>query len=90
MGRIKSGSDNITHILTEREINYLKILNLALSYNTMKDKIISGFLYFVCHSRFGYEEDKNLIFEINLEDEKRELKVREIPTEAISEALQES
>lgn len=79
MARIKDKSED-SHKLTEREFNYLKILNLALSYNILKDKAISGFLYYVCNARFGYKEDDNLIFEIDLEDEAMELKVRKVPT----------
>lgn len=91
MGKIKHASKNgKIHVLTEREVGYLKILNAALSFNTWKDKIISGFLYYVCTNRFGYAEDENLIFEIDLDSDKNELKVKTIPTEEIKKALDQS
>lgn len=85
VGKIKKS--NKTYTLSEREFNYLKILNLALQFSTLKDKAISGFLYYVCNSRFGFKEDQNLIFEIDLEDDKKQLHVKEIPTEAIEQEL---
>lgn len=90
MGKIKHSEKNgKTHVLTEREINILKTLNLALNYNTLKDKCFSQFLYYICTTRFGYSETTNLIFEIDLDDEKHELKVKEIPDEEIQKALKE-
>lgn len=84
MGKIKSkDKDEKTYILSEREFNYLKILNLALMYSTLKDKAISGYLYYVCNQRFGYAENVNLVFEIDLDSDKRELKVKEIPQDII-------
>lgn len=88
MGKIKNSQKNgKTHILSEREMNYLRILNSALSFNTYKDKIISGFCYYVCTNKFGYAEDENLIFEIDLDNEKNELKVRTVPPEVLQEVL---
>lgn len=88
MGSIKSKKQTEkTHILTGREWNYLKILTSSLMFHTWKDKIISGFLYEVCNLRFRYPEDCNLIFEIDLDDDKQQLKVREVPTIAIENAL---
>lgn len=89
MGKIKHSQKNgKIHVLTEREINYLKILNYALITSTFKDKCISGFLYYVCTSRFGYKEDQSLIFEIDLDDNKNELIVKEIPIEEVKKALE--
>lgn len=91
MGKIKHSEKNgKTHILSEREINYLKILNISLQYHVWKDKIISGFLYFICTTRFGYKENENLIFEIDLDSDKSELKVKEVPAEAIEKAINNS
>ena len=87
MGRAKQSKGFKTYTLTTREINYLKILNLALQYSVLKDKIFSGFLYEVCNLRFGYPEDVNLIFEIDLEDEKNELKVTEVPSSELQKAV---
>lgn len=89
MGKIKAKKDDIkTYTLSEREFNYLKILNIALQYSTLKDKLISGFLYYICNNRFAYGEDVNLVFEIDLDDDKRELKVKEISNETIEQATQ--
>jgi hypothetical protein len=87
MGRAKQSKGFKTYTLTEKEVNYLKLLNLVLQYNVYKDKVFSGFLYEVCNLRFGYPEDVNLIFEIDLEDEKNELKLTEVPTEEIQKAI---
>lgn len=86
MGKIKN-NDN-THILSEREFDYLKILNLAMHYNVLKDKVLSGYLYYVCTTRFGYAEDTNLQFEIDLDQDTRELKVHELPKEAVEAAIE--
>jgi len=87
MGKAKKGNVESKYILTEREFNYLKILNVSLQYNVFKDKAISGFLYYICNSRFGYKEDQNLVFEIDLDDDKKELTIKEIPTEEIQKAI---
>jgi hypothetical protein len=91
MGKIKHSEKNgKTHVLTEREINILKTLNLALNLNTLKDKCFSQFLYYICTARFGYSETANLMFEIDLDNEKRELVVKEIPDEEIQKALKDA
>lgn len=88
MGKIKKSNQNEqAHALTEREVNYLRILNTSLQFNTWKDKIISGFLYYVCTNRFGYTEEQSLVFEIDLDSDKNELLVKTIPAGAIKEAL---
>lgn len=88
MGKIKDGAKlGKVFALTEREMNYLRILNASLQFNTWKDKIISGFLYYVCTNRFGYPETANLIFEIDLDNDKNELIVKEIPDKAVKDAL---
>lgn len=86
MAKIKRSSADNAHQLTEREFNYIKILNLALQYSVLKDKAISGFLYYICHSRFGYRDDDNLIFEIDLENDAMELKVKKVPIEDLEAA----
>ena len=83
MGKIKDAEKK--HILTEREFNYLGLLNSALGLHTLKDRIISGFLYYVCTTKFGYAEDVNLLFEIDLDADTRELKVREIPNKDLTD-----
>jgi len=87
MGAIKKTNKDKVYILTDREFDYLKILNLSLQYNVFKDKVISGFLYYVCTNKHGYEEDVNLQFEVDLEDDKKELKVRSLPKELVEKAL---
>ena len=86
MGKIKTKKDNV-HVLTDREFDYLKILNLALTYNILKDKVLSGYLYYVCTTKFGYDEDTNLQFEIDLDKDTKELTVHEIPKEVVDEAI---
>lgn len=83
MGKIKN-SDNGKHKLTEREFNYLNLLNSALTFNTFKDRIISGFLYHVCKTRFGYNDDVNLMFEIDLDSKDMELFVKEVPNQDLT------
>jgi len=85
MGKVKKTADN-THVLTEREFNYLKLLHSALTFHTLSDRIISGYLYYVCTSRFGYADDINLLFEIDLDLDTRELKVQEVKNEDIEKA----
>ena len=91
MGKIKKAdqeSQGKMHELSEREYNYIKLVNISCQFNVYKYKIISGFLYEVCNKRFGYPEEQNLVFEIDLEKEDKMLIVREIPTEAIQEELE--
>lgn len=75
------------HKLSEREFNLLKIVNLGLQFSTLKDKTISGILYIICYSRFGYPEDVNLVFEIDLDLEEGLLKVTEVSTQDIQNTL---
>lgn len=89
MGKIKAANkDYKSFVLTEREFNYLQILNNGLTFHTWKDKIMSGFLYYVCTNRLGYKETANLIFELDFEDDKHELKIRDVPPEAIEQVKQ--
>lgn len=91
MGKIKQQDKNIkTFPLTTKEYNYLKLLNLALQFSELKNKLISGFLYYVCSHRLGYGEDVNLVFEVDLDKEEGILKVREVPNEAIEQELRKA
>lgn len=74
MGKIKQANDK-THELTEQEYNMLKLMNEALRYNVAGSKIISGFIYYICSSRLGYEDGANLQFEIDFDKEDKLLKV---------------
>jgi len=87
MGKAKRNKNIKIYQLTEREFNYVKLLNIALQFSELKNKIISGWFYYICNSRLGYNENENLVFEIDLEDDKKELKVQIIPTEAIEQEL---
>lgn len=88
MGKIKQGTQEAKeYTLTEREFNLLKIANLGLMYSSLKDKTISGILYIICHARFDYPENVNLIFEVDLEDDRRILKVSEVSTDVIKQEL---
>lgn len=78
MGKIKD-SEAKKYTLTDREFNYAKLLALSLSYNINRDKLISGFLYFIAHTRLGYGEDVNLQFEIDLDSNVHELKITAVP-----------
>lgn len=71
------------HELTEQEYNMLKVMNVALQYNTAGQKLISGFIYYVCNSRLGYGDDVNLQFEIDFDKDDRILKVSELPKEDV-------
>ena len=86
MARIKDSKEK-THKLNERQFNLLRIMNVALNYNELKNKVISGFLYEVAINDLGYAEGADLGFEIDLDKEDRELIIRIVPTEAIQQAL---
>lgn len=90
MGKAKESQDIQVHQLKKQEFDYLKILNTALTYNVLKDKIISGFLYTLCNNKFGYPDDMNLQFEIDLEDDKMELRVRKISQDLVEKAIEQS
>lgn len=85
MGKLKDeatanvNEDVQQHQLTESEANYLRLLNLALQYHTMGQKIMSGFLYIVCTQRLGYKEGVNLQFEFNFEATDNMLTVKLLP-----------
>lgn len=66
---IKGSNEDIQqHKLLTSELNYLQLLNLSLQYHTFGQKILSGFLYYVCTQRLGYKDGVNLMFEMNFED----------------------
>jgi len=72
----KDNEDVTTHVLTEQEITYLRLLNLTLQYHTYGQKIMSGFLYYISTNRLGYPHDTNLLFEIDLEKDDKILTVK--------------
>jgi len=76
---INTSEDLQEHKLSESEANYLRLLNLALQYNTLGQKIMSGFLYYVCVQRLGYKPGVNLQFEFNFDTTENILIVKLLP-----------
>jgi hypothetical protein len=85
MGKLKDEAttnateDVQTHKLTDGEMNYLRLLNIALQYHTMGQKIMSGFLYYVCTQRLGYTDGTNLQFELDFDKQDNILTVKLLP-----------
>lgn len=83
MGTLKDQAleteDVKTHDLTEPEMNYVKLLNLALQFHTMGQRIISGYLYYVSTTRLGYKEGTNLQFELDINAGDNKLTVKLLP-----------
>lgn len=75
-----------THKLTDGEMNYLRLLNIALQYHTMGQKIMSGFLYYVCTQRLGYKDGTNLQFELDFDKQDNMLTVKLLPMNAAEAA----
>lgn len=68
------------HKLTDGEMNYLRLLNLALQYHTLGQRIMSGFLYYVCTSRLGYKDGVNLQFELDFDKQDNMVTVKLLPS----------
>src|SRR5438270_7555764 len=85
MGKLKDeATTNATedvqeHKLTDAEMNYLRLLNIALQYHTMGQKIMSGYLYYVCTQRLGYKDGTNLQFELDFDKNDNMLTVKLLP-----------
>lgn len=85
MGKLKDEAtkteteDIQQHKLTDGEMNYLRLLNIALQYHTMGQKIMSGYLYYVCTQRLGYTDGTNLQFEIDFDKQDNMLTVKLLP-----------
>lgn len=75
----KDSEDVAVHELTSQEYNYIKLLNLTLTYHTMGNKIMSGFLYYISSTRLGYKEGTNLQYEIDFEKDDGMLTVKLMP-----------
>lgn len=92
MGKLKDESlqtnteDIQQHKLTEAEVNYLRLLNLSLTYHTMGQKILSGFLYYVCTNRLGYKDGVNLQFEFDFGKDDNILTVKLLPEMPVAPA----
>jgi hypothetical protein len=96
MGKLKDeATANVTediqqHKLTDGEMNYLRLLNLALQYHTMGQKILSGYLYYVCTVRLGYKDGVNLQFELDFDKTDNMLTVKLLPELPLEEVAKES
>jgi hypothetical protein len=92
MGKLKDeATTNATedvqqHKLTDGEMNYLRLLNIALQYHTMGQKIMSGFLYYVCTNRLGYKDGTNLQFEVDFDKTDNLVTVKMLPMNAAEAA----
>lgn len=75
----KTSEDVATHVLTPQEMNYVRLLNMTLTYHTHGTKIVSGFLYYVSTTRLGYKNGVNLQFEIDLDKDDNLLTVKLLP-----------
>jgi hypothetical protein len=75
----KEDTDSKTYTLTEPEINYLKLLNLTLQYHTYKQQLMSTYLYYISVVRLGYEQGRDLQFELDLEKEDNMLTIKVLP-----------
>lgn len=81
-----------THELLDSEMNYLKLLNLALQFHTMGQKILSGFMYYIAVTRLGYKDGSNLQFEIDLNKDDNLLTIRLLPQDPalLRQAIQQN
>lgn len=70
------------HKLNPDELGYLRLLNVTLTYHTLGQKIMSGFLYYVCTHRLGYKEGVNLAFKFDFAAESDMLEVQLLPENA--------
>lgn len=77
MGKAKN-NDAKTFQLSEQEFNHLKILRTSLAFHTLKDQIMSGFLYSIANGRLEFAPDVDLQFEIDLDNDSRELKITKL------------
>lgn len=102
MGSLKDQASEVAaedirqHKLEDSEVSYLRLLNLALQYHTMGQKMMSGFLYYVASHRLGYKQGVNLQFEFDFNSDSNILMVRLLPANteeavaAANKAVQES
>lgn len=92
MGKLKdeinvnTSKDLQEHKLTEGEANYLRLLNLSLQYHTLGQKLMSGYLYYVCTQRLGYKPGVNLQFEFDFDKPENILIVKMLPQDPAAAA----
>lgn len=68
--------------LTNYEFKYIRDLNQALTFHTLRGQIISGYLTYVATTRLGYTQIREgymLQYEVDPTKEDQTLIVREIP-----------
>jgi len=65
--------------LNDDEMGYIRLLNMALQFHSLGQKIISGFMYYVATHRLGYTEGVNLQFEMDLAKEDNKLTIKLLP-----------
>lgn len=96
MGKLKDEATTNTnediqeHKLTDGESNYLRLLNLSLQYHTLGQKIMSGYLYYVCTQRLGYQPGTNLQFEFDFDKPENLLVVKMLPADPAAAAAEAS
>lgn len=85
MGNLKdqalnqSSEDTQSFILNADEVGYLRLLNVALQYHTLSQKIMTGFLYYVATHRLGYKDGVNLQFKFDFADDSNSLEITLLP-----------
>jgi hypothetical protein len=90
MGKARQNTNTTkTHKLEEKDWKFLKVLNFALQLHVMKDQIITGYLIIICNKQFGYDENVNLTFEIDLGSDTQEMKVTEVSNEEVAAHMAE-
>jgi len=75
----KEANDTQTHQLTDQEFNYLKLLQMTLQFHTHAQKLISGYLYYLCTNRLGYAVGRDLQFELDFDKDDKMLTVKLLP-----------
>jgi hypothetical protein len=96
MGNLKNeamstGTEDIaTFKLNDGEVGYLRLLNVALQFHTLGQKIMSGFLYYVSVTRLGYNNGVNLQFEFDFDKQDNMLTVKLLPTELTEQPTPEA
>lgn len=81
MARIKDKADFKEFNLSESEFEYIKAANIARNrVFEEQGRVLSAFLYYLAGTRFGYKTGTDLQFELDFDDPKRILKIKEVPT----------
>lgn len=90
MARIKD-KDFKDFTLTEAEFEYIKAAHVARNrVYEEQGRVLSSFLYYVAGSRLGYKTGQNLEFQVDFEDNKRTLKIKELPADPLAQSANAS